>query len=245
MRRLVRSVALVTPRPSRWWPTMIGAADEQRLADAGFGRTGGLGSRLAVLVIDVQYRTTGHRRVPIEEAMQEYPTATGERGWNAVDRIAQVLDAARAAGVPVLFPHVAPKSATTPGGYARKSPSLASPDLAAYEFVAEAAPVAGEALVPKNHPSAFFATDLTTRLVQAGVDSLLITGATTSGCVRASAVDAFSLGFRVGVVADAVFDRVDAVHEVSLFDLSSKYADLLSADEAVAAIARAAEGDAA
>ena len=227
----------MTERPTSWWPTAIGGQDEARYARAGFGRPGGLGARLAVLVIDVQYRTTGRARVPIDEAMREYPTACGDRAWAAVDRITGLLAAARSAGVPVLFPHVAPKDATTPGGYARKTPTLASPDLAAYDFVAEVAPRPGESLVPKDHPSAFFATGLTTRLVQAGVDSLLIAGATTSGCVRASAVDAFSYGFRVGVVADAVFDRVDAVHEVALFDLAAKYADLLSADEAVAAIA--------
>ena len=218
---------------------MISDQDEARYTRAGFGRTGGLGRRLAVLVIDVQYRTTGRERLPIDEAMQEYPTACGVRGWHAVDRIARLLAAARSAQVPVLFPHVAPKTATTPGGYARKTPTLASSGSAAYDFVAEVAPLPGEALVPKDHPSAFFATGLTTRLVQAGVDSLLITGATTSGCVRATAVDAFSLGFRVCVVADAVFDRLDAVHEVSLFDLAAKYADLLSTDEAVAAIVAA------
>jgi nicotinamidase-related amidase len=219
---------------------VIGEADEALYAAAGFGRTGGLGRRLAVLVIDVQYRTTGRASVPIDEAMREYPTACGERAWPAVERIARVVAAARSADVPVLFPHVAPKTATTPGGYARKTPTLASAELAAYDFVAEAAPLPGEALVPKDHPSAFFATGLITRLVQAGVDTVLITGATTSGCVRASAVDAFSFGLRVGVVADAVFDRLDVVHEVALFDLASKYADLLSTDEAVAAIGASA-----
>jgi maleamate amidohydrolase len=217
-----------------WWPDSVSSSDEDLYARAGFGRSAGFGSRPAVLVIDVQYRTVGHRRVPIDEAMQEYPTATGDRGWNAVDRISQLLDTGRSAGVPILFPHVAPKTAMTPGGFRGKSPSLSSPDLAAYEFVAEAAPVAGDILVPKDHPSAFFATALLTHLIQLGIDTVLLTGCTTSGCVRASAVDAFSHGFKVGVIGDAVYDRTQTAHEVSLFDLSSKYADVVSTDAASA-----------
>jgi maleamate amidohydrolase len=98
--------------------------------------------------------------------------------------------------------------------------------------VSEAAPLPDEVLIPKDHPSAFFGTPLVTHLIERGIDTVLLAGCTTSGCVRATAVDAFSLGFKVGVIHDAVYDRTDLVHHVSLFDLSSKYADLLSADEA-------------
>ncbi|PRY70516.1 nicotinamidase-related amidase [Glaciihabitans tibetensis] len=224
---------MTTPEtPSPWFPT-ISPADERLYAAAGFGRSAGLGDNIAILVIDVQYRTVGHTREPIADAMREYPTACGDRGWGAVDNIALLLTAARAQGVPVLFPHVAPKTATTPGGFRAKSPSLASPDAAAYEFVAEAAPLPGEQLIPKDHPSAFFGTGLVSALIQMGIDTVLLTGCTTSGCVRASAVDAFSFGFTVGVVTDAVYDRTDTVHAASLFDLSSKYADLISTAGAV------------
>lgn len=221
-----------TLRDQAWWGSSVSTADVELYDRAGFGRTAPLGSRAALIVIDVQYRTVGHERVPIEQAMLEYPTATGNRGWAAVDRIAELLAAARASGVPVLFPHVAPKDETTPGGYRVKSPTLASSDPGAYAFVAEAAPAPGEILVPKDHPSAFFATGLLTHLVQLGVDTVVLTGCTTSGCVRASAVDAFSYGFRVVIVGDAVYDRTQTVHEVSLFDLSSKYADVLNTDAA-------------
>lgn len=221
-----------------WWPHTVSAQDEALYERAGFGRTGSMGDRPAVLVIDVQYRTVGHQRVPINQAMAEYPTATGERGWSAVDRIRELLAVARGGGVPVLFPHVAPKTDTTPGGYRTKSPTLASSDSAAYDFVTEAAPVAGDILVPKDHPSAFFATGLLTHLVQLGVDTVILTGCTTSGCVRASAVDAFSYGFRVVVVGDAVYDRTTTAHEASLFDMSSKYADILSAEQVGAKLAQ-------
>lgn len=190
--------------------------------------------RPAVLVIDVQYRTVGHSRVPIELAMAEYPTACGERGWRAIDRLVPVLESARQSGRPVLFPHVAPKTAVTAGGYRGKSPTLASPTPEAYDFVVEAAPRDDEVRIPKDHPSAFFGTPLVTHLISRGVDTVLLAGCTTSGCVRATAVDAFSLGFKVGVIHDAVYDRTDLVHDVSLFDLGAKYADLLSSEEAAA-----------
>jgi len=217
-----------TPNPSTWWSPTISADDERLYEAAGFGHRAGLGSRPALLVIDVQYRTVGHERVPIDEAMLEYPTATGNRGWDAVDNVTRLLASARAAGVPVLFPYVAPKTDTTAGGFRAKSPTLASPDLAAYEFVTEAAPIPGEILVPKDHPSAFFGTGIITSLVQLGIDTVILTGCTTSGCVRASAVDAFSFGFKVGVVGDAVYDRTDSAHQGSLFDLNSKYADVVA-----------------
>jgi maleamate amidohydrolase len=218
--------------PNRPWSRSVDSADESLLAAAGFGATAGFGESPALLVIDVQYRTVGHRRVPIRSAMTEYPTACGDRGWRAVDEIAGLLTTARDAGVPVLFPHVAPKIHSTPGGFRGKSPTLASPQPAAYEFVAEAAPFPDEPKIPKDHPSAFFATSLTTHLVQLGIDTVLLTGCTTSGCVRASAVDAFSYGFKVGVVSDAVYDRTDLVHDVSLFDLAQKYADVVYAADA-------------
>jgi len=223
----------VSNSPS-WWAPTVSPDDEKLYARAGFGHRAGLGQKPALLVIDVQYRTVGHRRVPIAEAMDEYPTATGDRGWAAVDHITRLLESARAAGIPVFFPYVAPKDELTAGGFRAKSPTLASPDLAAYEFVTEAAPLAGDRLVPKDHPSAFFGTGIITSLVQLGIDTVILTGCTTSGCVRASAVDAFSNGFRVGVVGDAVYDRTDSAHQASLFDLNSKYADVVSTDAAIA-----------
>ncbi|MDI2099139.1 isochorismatase family protein [Ruicaihuangia caeni] len=216
------------------WGATVPQEDVDLYERAGFGRTAGLGERPAILVIDVQYRTVGHRRVPIEEAMKEYPTAAGDRGWRAIDSIVATLPVAREAGVPIFFPHVAPKTETTAGGFKGKSPTLASPNAEAYEFVAEAAPQGGDIPIAKDHPSSFFATPLVTHLIERRIDTVLLAGCTTSGCVRASAVDAFSYGFKVGVLQDAVYDRTDTVHNTSLFDMGSKYADLLDESAALA-----------
>lgn len=225
------------------WDGLITEEDLTIYAESGFGHSGGLGQRPALVIIDVQYRTVGHRRVDTLTAIRtEYPTACGEPGWAAIDRLAPVLEAARASGVPVLFPHVAPKSRKTVGRLADKNIHITDIELKGYEFVKEVRPLDSELLLPKDHPSAFFGTSFASLLIERGVDTLLVAGATTSGCVRATVVDAFALNFRVGVIRDAVFDRGTVSHRVNLFDMANKYADLLYATEAVEYLAKLAEG---
>jgi isochorismate hydrolase len=102
-----------------------------------------------------------------------------------------------------------------------------------YEFAAPVAPREGDVLLPKKHPSAFFGTALTSHLIDLQADTLVMTGCTTSGCIRASVVDAFALNFRVLVPQDAVYDRSQVSHAVNLFDMSEKYADVCTTDEAL------------
>lgn len=99
------------------------------------------------------------------------------------------------------------------------------------DIVAAVAPRENEIVINKAKPSAFFGTPLLSYLIQFGVDSLVITGGTTSGCVRATVVDAFSYNFRVAVVEEAVFDRGQVPHAINLFDMEAKYADVLSLEE--------------
>jgi nicotinamidase-related amidase len=217
------------------WRNAIPASERALYERAGFGRRSGLGARPAVLVIDVQYRTVGRMALPLEESVErEYPTSCGEVGWRAVAAIVELLGAARGAGIPVMYPHVAPKAAVDAGRTGEKIPSLMAIDAAGYEFVAEVAPEPGDVLIPKRHPSAFFATALVSYLVDAGVDTVLIAGCTTSGCVRATATDAFAYNFRCAVVEECVYDRSDTSHRVNLFDIDAKYADVIGLAEAIA-----------
>ena len=101
-------------------------------------------------------------------------------------------------------------------------------DAKGYEFVEDIAPAAGDIILPKKHPSAFFGTPLTSHLIDLGVDTLVITGCTTSGCVRSSVTDAFALNFKVIVPDDCVYDRAPTSHAVNLWDMNSKYADVMS-----------------
>jgi maleamate amidohydrolase len=204
-------------KPRAIWNDAVDPADIAQYAQIGFGARGGLGSRPAIVVIDVQERTVNER----------YPASCGEAGRAAVPKIAALLHTARSNGLPVFFVYVAPKDANDSTRFAVKMATLHGVDPAGYDFLDEVSPQPGDILVPKRHPSAFFGTPLVSYLVDRGVDSLIVTGATTSGCVRATAIDAFSYGYKVTVPQDAVFDRVRTSHLVNLFDIQHKYGDVL------------------
>lgn len=213
--------------------------DDETLARydrAGFGRPVGLGRRPALLIIDVQYRTTGSARVPFDEAVKEYATAVGEDAWNAVDNIVEILEVFRRNDWPVLYPHVAPKREFDQGALGAKVPAIMGIPSRGYDFVDEIAPREGDVLLPKKHPSAFFGTPLASYLIQLGVDSLVVVGCSTSGCVRSTVIDAFSYNYKVAVPRDAVYDRSRVVHDVNLFDLDQKYADIHTTDEIIQAL---------
>ena len=214
-----------------------------RYERAGFGRPSGLGERPALLVIDVQYRTIGNSPKPFYESLEDYTTSCGEVGWAAIEQIVKLLAAFRAAGRPVLYPHVAPKLAEDRGGtLGAKVPGIMDVPDRGYQFPEQIAPDPGDLLLPKKHPSAFFGTPLASYLIGLGVDTLVVTGCTTSGCVRGTVVDAFSYNFKCVVPHDAVYDRTPTVHQVNLFDLAQKYADVLSTDDVLAHISAAPVG---
>ena len=214
------------------WDNIISEEEQKAYHAAGFGRPGGIGQRPALLIIDVQYRTIGTAPKPFWEAIKEFPTSCGDIGWNAMHNIAMLLKEFRRNGWPVLYPHVAPKNKATDGGrLAQKVPSIMNIPEKGYDFPAEVAPREGDVLIPKKHPSAFFATPLASHLIDLQADTLVVTGCTTSGCVRGSVVDAFAYNFRCLEPQDAVYDRSAVSHAVNLFDMASKYADVATTSE--------------
>ncbi|MBU4610249.1 isochorismatase family protein [Achromobacter sp. GG226] len=188
-----------------------------------FGQLLAYGNRSAVLVIDFQ---------------EGFTREDGFGGYNinaAIDNTVLLLATARQHGVPVA--HV--RFTTQPGGFdigpfGDKVPRLRelTADSPAAQFVPSVAPIAGEYVSQKRHASAFFGTTLASWLISRNVDTLLVAGCTTSGCVRASTVDASAYGLRPMVVADCVGDRAPGPHESSLFDLGKKYANIISLAEA-------------
>lgn len=222
----------------RPWDGIISEMDLEVYRTAGFGRPTGLGKRPGLLVIDVQYRTVGASPKPILEAIREYPTACGEVGWSAVSQIAELIEVFRRKGLAVIYPCVAPKMEHDRGGFGAKAPAILSIPKRGYDFVEEIAPKKGDLILPKAHASAFFGTALASYLIHLGVDSLVVVGCTTSGCVRATAVDACQLTYPVLVPEDCVYDRSAVSHAVSLFDLSSKYADVMPVADAIGLLGR-------
>ena len=210
----------------RPWSTIISDEEQRRYRAAGFGRPSGFGKKPALLIIDVQHRTVGSESKPFWESIKEFPTSCGEAGWKAVHAIQPLLEEFRSRSWPVLYPHVARKQSYDGGRLAAKVPSIMSIPDYGYDFVREVAPRDGDILVPKKHPSAFFATALVSHLIDLGVDTVIATGCTTSGCVRGTVVDAFSYNFRVAIPEECVYDRSTVSHAVNLFDMSEKYADV-------------------
>lgn len=224
-------------RPNSPWSDVITEDDERRYEAAGFGRPSGFGTRPALVIIDVQHRTMGNSPKPFFESLEDYTTSCGDVGWAAVEQIAKLLAVFREFDLPVLYPHVAPKTdADRDGVLGAKVPGIMDVPDHGYRFPDAVAPRPGDLLLPKKHPSAFFATPLASYLIGLGADTIVTTGATTSGCVRGTVVDGFSYNFKCVVPHDAVYDRSPTVHQANLFDLGQKYADVSSTDEVVAKI---------
>lgn len=226
------------------WDDFLTDADRAVLAATSWAKSApfGLGARPALLLVDLYYAALGHPRADILDAVAGWPSACGRRGWEAVDRTAPVLAAARDAGVPVVHFNQTPPEY---GRWNRKPSARLAPRPGEKDpngIVEEVAPRDGEVLLPKIGPSGFHETPLDTVLRARGVDTLLVCGEATSGCVRATVVDACTRGYRVGVVGDCCFDRFEASHWVSLFDMDQKYADVVSADRAIGYLRGTAEG---
>jgi nicotinamidase-related amidase len=215
------------------WDGVITADDQERYDRAGFGRPSGIDTRPALLIIDVQYRTLGDTPKPFYEALEDYSTACGQVGWDAVAHIAELVEVFRKNGHPILYPHVAPKMSYDSGTLGAKVPSIMSIPEQGYRIPPEVAPAPNDIMLPKKHPSAFFGTPLASYLVDLQADSLVVTGCSTSGCVRSTVVDAFAYNYKVLVPYDAVYDRSETVHKVNLFDMGQKYADVMSTSDVI------------
>lgn len=161
----------------------------------------------------------------------------------AVQRTVGLLDYFRGARLPVAYTRVVyADDGSDAGVFAMKAPQLKmlTESHPAGQIVPELFPRAGELIVRKTQASGFFGTGLAPWLVQHGVDTVVVTGCTTSGCVRATVVDAVSLNFRPIVARDCVGDRAIGPHEANLFDMGQKYADVLDRDEIVGELGRLA-----
>jgi maleamate amidohydrolase len=148
----------------------------------------------------------------------------------------RIRDAARAAGIPVIYTNVVYQKGGADGGvFYRKVPALEAFEAGnpLGRWAEDLEPADGELVISKQYPSAFFGTSLAETLNKRSIDTLIITGVTTSGCVRATCVDAMSYGFIPIVVADACGDRHAAPQEANLFDMNAKYADVVNEHTAI------------
>ena len=194
-------------------------------------RLAGLGDHPALCVIDVQRGLVGEDR-PIYEQKDSFPKACGNYAWAAIRNIQRLIPAARKAGIPVIYTASVTRPEThLPRADRSSNYSYLNPHS---QIQPEIAPRPEDVVIEKQGPSFFFGTPAHQILHHLGVDTLLMTGTSTSGCVRASTIDAIQYMYKVNIIADCTFDRIELSHKASLFDLWFKYCDLLSTEEALA-----------
>ncbi len=191
-----------------------------------------VGESPALLAVDLYERVYRGGALPIGEVAKAFPNACGEMAWSAIPPTVRLFEAARRAGLPIFYTTDETSSeARLQSFWTNRNRQRLDP--ADFEIRAEWAPQPGDIVIRKQRASAFFGTPLAAQLNMLGVRSVVICGESTSGCVRASAVEAQEHGFHVVVVEECCFDRNIVSHKVSLFDLHHKYADVMHLDEVV------------
>ena len=191
---------------------------------AGLGQAVGRGERPAVLVVDFSCGFT------------DPECRLGAEMTTEVEGTKQLLDAARAKGLPVIFTTIGYEPSGKDGAlWLKKVPAPADLELGGrwVEIDPRLERREDETVLVKKGASAFFGTNLAAILVSQGIDSVVLCGATTSGCIRATAIDLLQNGFPTIVPRDCVGDRAQAPHEANLFDIQAKYADVVSLEEAL------------
>ena len=226
----------------RVWEKYLSDADKIHVEASGH-KVKGFGSRPALLMIDLYRWVFGDRPQPLMEAVQTWPGSCGLAAWESLPHIQRLLAAAREVGMPVVHVTGLPDEESGVEGWAgsgRKGRGRAgymgsgsAPVEGKYDIIPELQPIEGEAFLRKAAPSAFWGTPITGHLTALGVDTLIVAGESTSGCVRASVVDGCTNRYRMVIAEECVFDRHEAPHAINLFDMNQKYADVLSVDEII------------
>jgi maleamate amidohydrolase len=212
------------------WLKIIPPEELKTYQSAGFVPNPDIGQKPCLIVVDVTYGFTGSEGLTLAEAVAEFHTACGPAAWETMPNIARLIELFRSLDRPIVFTR-SDLSATVFAGKATASKRAGRPPQRFNEFPPAITPGEGEWVLEKTKASAFFQTPLSAYLIKQGVDTAVVCGVSTSGCVRASAVDAFSHGFKTIVVDDCCFDRSYFAHCANLFDLQAKYAAVLSLDE--------------
>jgi maleamate amidohydrolase len=193
-----------------------------------------VGPAPALLLIDLYNMAYQGGPRPPSELQDTYPSSCGIHAHRAIAPTVRLIAAARRAGIPIFycFGDTRPQSAPRRVGATHRKGVRRDPSD--FEIWPDFAPQEGDILMPKQRASIFAGTPLISHLNILGVQSVIVCGESTSGCVRASCVDAYSNGLHVSLVEECTYDRHELVHKMNLFDLHHKYADVMHLDEVVA-----------
>jgi maleamate amidohydrolase len=193
-----------------------------------------VGANPALLAIDLYELVYRGGQRPPAELVKTHPSSCGEYAYAAVEPTKRLFAAARAAGLPIFYSTGDVRAESRPSlvtATKRNKPPL---DPADFAIRPDFKPQPQDVVITKQRASAFFGTPLVAHLTQLGVQTLIICGESTSGCVRASAVDAYSHGYHVVLVEECCFDRSLLSHKVNLFDMHHKYCDVMHVSEVIA-----------
>jgi len=197
-----------------------------------------VGAPAALLAIDLYEQVYQGGARPVAEVVKSYPMSCGEHAFAAIELTKRLFAAAREAGLPVFYSTGDARPESKPAFVTATKRRRGSVNPDDYRIRSEFKPQAGDVVITKQRASAFYGTNLAAHLTQLGIHTVIICGETTSGCVRASAVDAYSHGYHVVLAEECCFDRVTLSHKVNLFDLHHKYADVMHLGEVVAALTK-------
>ena len=200
-----------------------------------YARKTHVGPRPALLAIDlynIVYRGGPHSPYQLDAI---YPNSCGHFAHRAIEPTKRLFAAARKAAIPIFFCTQETRPNNRPAGaVSTRRQGFAVPrENDDYDIYREFTPQATDIVIRKQRASVFNGTPLVSHLTTLGVNSLIVCGESTSGCVRASCVDAYSTGFHVSLVEECTFDRAEIIHKVNLFDLHHKYVDVMHVDEVI------------
>lgn len=220
------------------WTKFLTERDKAVFEAAGYGTRGGFGKRPALLVVDVNYAFCGDKSEPILESIKRWRNSCGEEAWPAVAAIKSLIDKAHEKGLPVIYTTGIRREDNWDSGSwswknarSKERPTVPVSNRDGNQIVDEIAPSPQDIVILKQKPSGFFGTNMSSYLTLLGCDSVIVTGTTTSGCVRATVLDAFSLNYHVALAEEGCFDRSQASHAINLCDMNAKYADVVKTAE--------------
>lgn len=211
------------------WKDLISEEDMRLYAP--YRRETRVGEAPALLAIDLYaavYR--GGDKSPYE-LREEFPNSCGKYAHAAIEPTRKLFDAARRAGIPVFYCTQDIRANNRPGGAWSTHRKVSAIKPEDYQIYPAFTPQPEDVVIYKQRASAFQGTPLLSHLNLIGIKSLIVCGESTSGCVRASVVDAYSNGFHVSLVEECTFDRSQMIHKVNMFDLAHKYVDVMHLDE--------------
>jgi len=218
---------------ARVWDDLLTDVDQLVIQKGGYGKSRGLGSKPLLMIIDVQYNYVGDD-VPIEEQLDKWPSGGGSTAWTAIRNIIRIKTAAEEAGIPVFQSRNVQKKTLAFDSFGTKT----NRDQTKYldgrpetQIIDELAPGPDDMVIDKAYASVFYGTPFQSYLVKLGIDTIIIVGGSTSGCCRATAVDAVTRNYNTAMIEDAIYDRIQLSHKAALLDCWMKYCDVINTEQ--------------